>query len=140
MDESIYDPIQHGRRGVRCALAVLGAGLLLLASTAAQAGEAGGTAKEGGLGAAAAITSLVYGPAKVVYAAGGSVIAGMAWCFSGGDSEVASTILTRAVRGTYVITPATLVGQEEIEFVGRSPQYRVDAPGGAQVASGPDGW
>ena len=98
-----------------------------------------GTAKEGGLGAAAALSSLVYGPVKLVYATGGTVIAGMAWLFSGGDSEVAETVLTRAVRGTYVITPETLQGQEEIEFVGRSPKYR---PSGQteQVASAPDGW
>jgi len=97
------------------------------------------TAKEGGLGAAAAISTLVYGPVKVFWATGGTVIAGLAWMFTAGDGEVAQTVLTRAVRGTYVITPETLQGQQEIEFVGRAPEYRpTGSP--AQVAAAPDGW
>lgn len=108
--------------------------------------DVGETAAEGGMGSAAALASLVYGPLKLVYALGGATIAGCAWAFSGGDSEVADTVLTRAVRGTYVITPDELRGEKEIEFVGRAPEYR---PGRAtaQVASGPaadssppDGW
>lgn len=118
---------------------------LVLAPMVSSAGETGGTAKEGGLGIAAALSSLVYGPLKVVYAVGGTVASGLAWGFSGGDGEVASTVLTRAVRGTYVITPETLQGDQEIEFVGRAPQYRTSAGAPAQVAvapesSAPDGW
>ena len=104
------------------------------------------TAAEGGLGGAAALATLVYGPLKLVYALGGATIAGCAWAFSGGDSEVADTVLTRAVRGTYVITPEELRGRKEIEFVGRAPEYR-PAQATAQVAAGPkpdssppDGW
>jgi hypothetical protein len=100
-----------------------------------------GSAKEAGIGSAAAVSNLVYGPVKVAWATCGTLIAGFAWAFSGGDGEVASTVLTRAVRGTYVITPDTLKGQREVEFVGRSPQYRSAPP--AQVASAPeapDGW
>ena len=37
------------------------------------------------------------------------------------------------------ITPETLRGQQGIEFVGRSPQYRATGPT-EQVASAPDGW
>jgi len=112
---------------------------LLIAPGAALAGGAGGTATEGGLGALAAVTNLIYGPVKIIYAVGGTTIAGFAWCFSGGDAEVAGTVLTRAVRGTYVITPKTLQGKESIEFVGRKPGYRT-APPDAQVAAAPDGW
>ena len=132
--------VSMGTKGRRALCAWLGVAAMLLAPGVSMANGAGlDTAKEGGMGTAAALTSLVYGPVKVVYAAGGSLIAGFAWVFSGGDGEVASTVLTRAVRGTYVITPATLAGEEEIEFVGRSPEYR---PAGrpAQVAAAPDGW
>jgi hypothetical protein len=128
----------RGGRRTLCAFVCV---LALLMSPGAALAESGGTAKEGGLGAAAAISSLVYGPTKILYALGGTLIAGMSWCFSGGDSEVASTVLTRAVRGTYVITPDTLMGRDSIEFVGRSPEYRMVAPEAeSQVAAAPDGW
>jgi hypothetical protein len=118
---------------VRGCASVIAVGSLLMAPAA----WADSTAKEGGLGMAAAISSLVYGPAKVVYAVGGTTAAGFAWLFSGGDSRVAQTVLTRSVRGTYVITPETLQGQRELEFVGRAPEYREAAP---QVASAPEAW
>jgi len=97
------------------------------------------TAKEGGLGMAAAITTLVYSPLKLVYAIGGPPASGLAWIFSGGDSSVARTVLTRSVRGTYVVTPEHLQGREELEFVGRAPQYR-SAPDPSQVAAAPEAW
>jgi len=106
---------------------------------AAAESEAIGTSKEGGMGATAAIASLVYSPIKLVFATGGLISTGLAWMFSGGDSEVASTVLTRSVRGSYVITPAIIRGDEELEFVGRSPRYR-EEPRRAQVAAAPDGW
>lgn len=126
-------------RGALCALFLAAVLVCAPLQGAFAKGDSLGTAKEGGLGMAAAISSLVYGPSKVVYAIGGTFIAGFAWMFSGGDSEVASTVLTRAVRGTYVISPDTLTGEEEIEFVGRAPEYRANAPK-QQVASAPDGW
>ena len=127
--------------------ALLCASLLLWAPAVAWSadGDLADTASEGGLGAAAALASLVYGPLKLAYSLGGATVAGGAWIFSGGDSEVADTVLTRAVRGTYVITPEALRGETEIEFVGRAPQYRPGS-GTAQVAAGPaadsppDGW
>lgn len=126
----------HARTRWLCA--ALAAALMLISGPAAFAGEGpGGTAAEGGLGMAAALSSLIYGPTKIVYAVGGTTAAGFAWLFSGGDSKVASTVFTRSVRGTYVITPQTLQGREEIEFVGRSPEYRDAAP---QVASAPEAW
>jgi type IV secretory pathway VirB2 component (pilin) len=134
------------RRG-RSALCALACSITILLSPAgALAGETMGTAKEGGLGGAAAITSLIYGPVKILYAVGGATIAGFAWVFSGGDSQVAGTVLTRAVRGTYVITPESLTGKSEIEFVGRAPEYR-ESGDRTQVARAPevqddlpDGW
>ena len=100
--------------------------LFLLAWTPATASADGDElGQEAGLGAAAALSNLVYGPAKVAYSLGGATMAGIAWVFSGGDSEVAQTVLNRAVRGTYGLTPAVLQGREEIEFVGRAPEYRL---------------
>ena len=107
-----------------------------MAGTAAEVSDA---ANEGGLGVAAALASLVYGPLKVVYSLGGTVVAGCAWVFSAGDSQVATTVLTRAVRGTYVITPAALRGEDEIEFIGRMPEYQASRDAGTvDVAAPPD--
>jgi hypothetical protein len=75
-------------------------------------------AKESGLGAAAAVSSLVYAPVKLIYATGGLMVGAVAWLFTAGDADVAEQILTRSLRGTYVITPEILLGEEPLEFVG----------------------
>jgi hypothetical protein len=95
-----------------------------------SAGEVG---KESGLGAAAAISSLIYGPVKLVYALGGLVVGGCAWIFTAGDSQVAETVFTRSLRGTYVVTPEILMGEERLEFIGRDSTESEAAP--AAVAS-----
>lgn len=77
------------------------------------------TASHGGMGAAAGLTSVVYAPLKVAYAAGGSVVAGLAYVLSGGDKEVAKPIFDASVRGDYVVTPQHMTGERELEFVGR---------------------
>jgi hypothetical protein len=113
-----------------------------------QAGsEKGDMAKVAGVGFGSALVSLVYGPTKILYATGGVLVGGLAFAFSGGDSEVAQVILTPSVRGDYVVTPAQLRGQEEIEFFGRKPEYRPETqhasiPAEADVAAAApaDGW
>ena len=135
----IQNPVMNRVRGQRartafCACLVTAA--LVAVAPSAWAGDS--TAKEGGLGMAAAISSLVYGPLKVVYAIGGTTASGLTWMFSGGDSKAAKTVLTRSVRGTYVITPETLQGKQDLEFVGRAPEYRSEAP--SQVAAAPEAW
>ena len=136
MSRSISMTMAGSKRQLCAWICVAG---LLGAPGAASANEVGDAANEGGLGVAAALASLVYGPFKVVYSLGGTAVAGCAWIFSAGDSEVATTVLTRAVRGTYVITPAALRGEEEIEFIGRLPEYRASQdPSTVDVAAPPD--
>ena len=103
-------------------------GLLVVAATAIllQSGPAfarDDTASEAGLGIGSALCSLIYGPAKVVYATLGTVFGGMAWGLSGGDSDVLHAVITPAVRGDYVVTPAHLLGKEPLEFFGHRPGY-----------------
>ena len=88
--------------------------------------EAKDMAQEAGVGVGTAIASLVYAPIKLTYALGGLVVGGLAWAFSGGDSEVASVVLTPSLRGDYVVTRSQLMGRQEIEFFGRRPDYRDD--------------
>ena len=84
------------------------------------------TASEAGIGVGAALCSLLYGPVKIVYATLGLVFGGMAWGLSGGDSDVMDAVVTPAVRGDYVVTPAILRGEEPLEFIGRRPGYEQD--------------
>ncbi len=114
--------------------AVLCGSLIALAPASASADN---MATEGGLGVGSVVTSLVYGPVKLIYAIGGCIVGGLAWVFSGGDSDVAKVVLTPSVRGDYVITPNQLRGRERIHFLGRDPEYRREE---AEVAQVPEGW
>jgi len=127
-------------RIVRTCLLAIGTAALLAAPAHAE-GEAASMSKEAGLGAGSAIASLVYAPVKLVYATGGLVVGGLAWAFSGGDSEVAGVILTPSVRGDYVVTPEQLRGKRSVEFFGRKPQYRPAPDAYASTEpDGSDGW
>jgi len=90
-----------------------------LAPGTARAEES--AAYEAGFGALSAFCSLIYAPVKVVYALGGVIVGGFAWALSAGDNDVASAVITPAVRGDYVITPDMLRGEKPIEFIGRNP-------------------
>lgn len=117
-----------GRRSSRrLVMALLVSAAIVTAPAAALAGGDGADmAKEAGIGVGTAIASLIYAPIKLAYALGGLVVGGLAWGFSGGDSNVASIVLTPSLRGDYVVTRAQLTGKEEIEFFGRRPEYRSD--------------
>ena len=110
-------PTSPRRRRIFCALAL--SAVLVAAPAAAES-----RSNEGLIGVGSALASLVYGPAKMLYAAGGSVVAGLAWIHSGGDADVVSPILDASLRGDYVITPSHLRGERKIEFVGRSSELR----------------
>ncbi len=112
------------RRGL---VSLLLAGAIAAAPGLAMAeSDAKDMAQEAGVGVGTAIASLVYAPIKLTYALGGLIVGGLAWAFSGGDSEVASVVLTPSLRGDYVVTRSQLMGRQEIEFFGRRPDYRDD--------------
>lgn len=124
------------KRRLMTALVVVS--LLGAPSAGFAASTAGETGREGGLGAAAALTTLIYGPVKLIYATGGLIISGFAWAFTGGDSEVAERVLTRSLRGTYVLTPEHLTGEREVVFIGRTveePSGQAEAVASATTAS-----
>ena len=98
---------------------LLAAVLVTAPSMAFAESDSAVVSKESGLGAASAISSLFYGPVKIVYALGGVIIGGFAYAFTAGDTEVAKTVFTRSLRGDYVITPAILTGEDRLEFIGR---------------------
>lgn len=94
--------------------------------------------REAGIGALAALSSLIYGPAKLIYATSGLIFGGVAWGLSGGDSEVLARVVTPAVRGDYVVTPAHLRMERRIEFYGQDPAYRSDGKDASHTAMVPD--
>ena len=109
------------RNGLRAI--VLATVLLIAVDPGVARAEEESAGAEAGLGAAAALCTLVYGPVKVVYAALGLIFGGMAWGLSGGDQAVMDAVVTPAVRGDYVVTPSHLRGEGELEFIGRQPGY-----------------
>ena len=121
----------------RLVVAGLLAAVLVMAPTASLAGDsAADVSKESGLGAAAAVSSLFYGPTKLLYATGGLIVGGLAWAFTAGDTEVAKKVFTRSLRGDYVITPAMLVGDESLEFIGRDSSV-TEAPIASVASAAP---
>jgi len=103
--------------------ALLSALILALAAapTAAWADE---MANEGGIGAVAALSTLLYGPVKLTYATLGLLVGGAAWGLSGGDQQVLSAVVNPALRGDYVVTPDHIRMERSLEFYGRDPQSR----------------
>ena len=137
----------NGRRrghSLRRIMVCLSLAALVAAPLSAMAEEGGRSpAAAAGLGAASGLTSLVYAPLKMVYAVGGLTVGGLAYLFSGGDSEVAKVVAVPATVGDYVLTPKHLTGKESIEFFGRHPAYRIDDPEEAdnsEIAGLPSGW
>ena len=115
-------PVMRSGSCFRCLGALLVALALLSAPLPGLAAEPPDSAAYSGLtGVGAALCTLVYGPLKVAYAIGGTVISGLAWAWTLGETDVSGPILRAAVRGDYVVSPAHLEGRRDLHFVG--PQY-----------------
>jgi len=133
------------RRGAlrRLAVALVCASALISAPAAADDVE---MAKNAGVGLGSAVASLLYVPAKTLYAFGGLAVGGLAYAFSGGDADVARVVLEPSVLGDYVITTDHLSGERPVQFFGRK-ESRVErydeeryASEDRDVAAAPDGW
>ncbi len=124
----------------------LATGLSILALSAANASDVRGEAPDeslrgnAGYGLGAFLGNVVYAPLKLVVAVGGTLAGGIAWAFSGGDGELADSILRPALTGDYVITPDHLRGFDSIELLGgtRAPdgRYYAYADGLPPVSAG----
>jgi hypothetical protein len=109
----------YGRRATaRRILAMLVIAQLLAASAPAE--EPASISDEGGIGAGAALVTLVYAPLKLAYAAGGIVLAGVTWLWTFGDSDVARTVARASTNGDYVVTPSHLRRDSDLDFDGDS--------------------
>jgi hypothetical protein len=111
--------------------------ILALTLGSAPAAAEPSAASEAGIGALSALSSLIYGPVKIVYATCGLIVGGIAWGLSGGDSDVLAAVITPAVRGDYVITPSHLSRGAPLEFFGQDPAYRTSASRTAMAEEDP---
>jgi len=68
-----------------------------------------------------------YCATKAAFAIAGSVVGGLGYAFSGGDSRTAQSVWTTSVYGTYILRPAHLRGEEPIHFLG-TPEDRSSEP------------
>jgi hypothetical protein len=105
-----------GRRGwVRAVVLSL---TLLLAARPAVAKDDGSFFEDVGIGLGTALVNVLYIPAKFAYATVGSVIGGLAWVLTLGDTDTAMGVWEPTLGGSYVVTPKMLRGDEPIEFSG----------------------
>jgi len=97
---------------------------LLIAWTGnpAIAAEQSGTSPEGtaGLQATSWLATVPYGAVKIAYALGGGIVGGLAWVWSGGNTEVAKAVWIPSMTGDYIVQPQNLNGEKPLHFVGGS--------------------
>lgn len=78
-------------------------------------------AEDLGYGVGAVLATIFYSPAKITYASLGLITGGLGFVLTGGNSDVANSIVYPAIGGSYVITPRHLRGEEPVIFVGPPP-------------------
>lgn len=81
-----------------------------------------------GYGVGSVIASMFYSPFKLTYAGLGLITGGLGFVLSAGNMDVANNIITPAIRGNYVVTPAHLKGEEPLIFVGPPPSHEPQRP------------
>lgn len=87
-----------------------------------------------GMQVASWLLTIPYCAGKSAFAIAGSVVGGLGYAFSGGNTETAQAIWTKSVYGTYILRPAHLRGEEPIHFLGKAdddqsePMKRAAAP------------
>jgi hypothetical protein len=90
----------------------------LLATTPVPAAAEDDFLSDVGIGVGTALVNVLYIPAKFTYATVGSVIGGLAWVLTLGDTDTAMGVWEPTLGGSYVVTPSMLRGDEPIEFSG----------------------
>jgi outer membrane protein OmpA-like peptidoglycan-associated protein len=99
-------------------IASLALGCASNGSTTTASTPAESPATTAGLGVGSVLASALYAPVKIVYATAGAIVGGVAWIFTGGDSDTAMSIFQPSMAGDYVITPDHLRDPGSIEFIG----------------------
>jgi hypothetical protein len=74
---------------------------------------------------------------KSAFAVAGSIVGGLGYAFSGGNSKTAESVWTTSVYGTYILRPAHLRGEEPIHFLGKPDSSQGEPVKRASVTSEP---
>lgn len=95
-------------------------GVMVMTITPAAAEDGTTSASENvALEVASWLLTAPYGAFKAAYALGGTVVGGLAWLGTGGDTQVAKSVWIPAITGDYIVRPENLSGQRPINFVGK---------------------
>jgi hypothetical protein len=78
-----------------------------------------GNSDSTGMQVASWLLTIPYCAGKSAFAIAGSVVGGLGYAFSGGNTETAQSIWTKSVYGTYILRPAHLRGEDQIHFLGK---------------------
>ena len=117
-------------RSVAVVLITVSMGLIMIppGSTLADDQVSGTDSSEGtGIQVASWLLTVPYCVGKSAFAVAGSVVGGLGYAFSGGNSKTAESVWTTSVYGTYILRPAHLRGEEPIHFLGQ-PGHSHDEP------------
>lgn len=66
----------------------------------------------------AVMTNLIYVPLKLLYAACGGGVGGLAYLLTAGDDDAFFAVWDVSGGGTYVVLPSMLEGKEPVHFAG----------------------
>ena len=75
-----------------------------------------------GWGVGSVLANIFYMPTKITYAGLGLLTGGLGYLLTAGRGDVANGIIYPAVKGTYVVTPSHLRGEQPVIFIGASPE------------------
>lgn len=117
-------------RSVGVMLIAFSMGLAMIppGSTLADDELSGTDSSEGtGIQVASWLLTVPYCVGKSAFAVAGSVVGGLGYAFSGGNSKTAESVWATSVYGTYILRPAHLRGEEPIHFLGK-PEDGQDEP------------
>jgi hypothetical protein len=101
-----------------CALLVAGAASGGAAGTAVSAGESREEHHSAMTYVGTVLANVVYFPAKVLFAGGGSVVSGVSYIATLGRPQPTEKIWDASVKGNYVVTPKMIEGKAPVHFVG----------------------
>src|SRR2546427_754360 len=70
-----------------------------------------------GWGVGSVLANIFYMPTKITYAGLGLLTGGLGYLLTAGKGDVANEIIYPAVKGTYVVTPSHLKGEQPVVFI-----------------------
>ena len=117
-------------------MTVMGLTIIPPGSTLAKEQTSGtDSSDDTGMQVASWLLTVPYCAGKSAFAIAGSVVGGLGYAFSGGNSETAQSIWSKTVYGTYILRPAHLRGEEPIQFLGKADGNHNEAMKRASVTT-----